>query len=156
VSGAIEKCIVLSSAKFEDRVAARAELAALRKENEELKGKNELLCRAVEAAAAENARMREALEKDLPELQQYMEDVGGCDHSVGICCCPLEDAIRVTKESLSGTAPSTHRLGPVERLREIATRADVLVADWNGDAGDMGRATSLRDAIAALLREEKT
>lgn len=31
----------------------------------------------------------------LRDLKQNIEDIGGCDHSVGICCC---DQIRTVEE----------------------------------------------------------
>ena len=37
------------------------------------------------------------------DLKKYLEDIGGCDHSVGICCCDisrnLESALAVIAEA---------------------------------------------------------
>ena len=92
MNGAIEKCIERLAAmpeRFEDGPfttdAARAELAALREEI---------------------ARMRDAILSALPELEQYAADVGGCDHSVGICVCGLEAAIRKAKAALGAIYPA--------------------------------------------------
>lgn len=30
------------------------------------------------------------LQKSLSELKDCLEDIGGCDHSVGLCCCTLK------------------------------------------------------------------
>ena len=68
---------------------ARAELAALR---------------------AENARLREALDDLVRLANAAMREAGGYDRNG-----ELEEA----RSLLSGTAPSTHRLVSLERLREI-------------------------------------
>jgi len=33
------------------------------------------------------------LKESTKELIQLVDDIGGCDHSVGICCCGLNDLI---------------------------------------------------------------
>lgn len=30
-----------------------------------------------------------ALQAIIPHIEEYIKDIGGCDHAVGICCCHL-------------------------------------------------------------------
>jgi hypothetical protein len=34
------------------------------------------------------------------ELAQTLEDIGGCDHDVGVCACGLKDLIETVRELL--------------------------------------------------------
>jgi len=34
-----------------------------------------------------------ALEKCRTELENEIKEIGGCDHSVGMCCCPMRYAL---------------------------------------------------------------
>lgn len=48
------------------------------------------------------AELRQLLRECRKELKQVVKDMGGCDHSVGVCCCDLiyliERVDRATKE----------------------------------------------------------
>jgi len=172
VTGAIEKALGLvdhpgDTDSAEALISARAELAAIREgygdavalfqsvapQCEPLADLRGVISQLSNYIAGTNA-LREENARKAAEIERLLYY---CDRA-GKEIVANEDAqaLRHLQAALPGSAPATHRLVSVERLREIATRADVLVADWNGDAGDMGRATSLRDAIAVLLREEKT
>lgn len=52
------------------------------------------------AMAVMTANMRDAMRPALDLLKEYMDSVGGCDHSVGICQCGeyvvFEDAAKAT------------------------------------------------------------
>ena len=43
----------------------------------------------------------ETLKAVLPELKQYVEDVGDCDHSVGICICGLFNKLDNIEKALA-------------------------------------------------------
>ena len=48
----------------------------------------------------ENERMRNSLTTLFTHCKQYLEEAGGCDHSVGICCCGMIDDIEEAAEIL--------------------------------------------------------
>jgi len=59
------------------------------------------------AAAPE---LYEALSDAVDLLNQHMKDIGGCDHSVGICCCDDErriDAMRAALAKARGEEPQS-------------------------------------------------
>ena len=43
----------------------------------------------------------EALMAIMPELQEYVKDLGGCDHSVGICMCGLNNKLDLIEQALA-------------------------------------------------------
>jgi hypothetical protein len=55
--------------------------------------------RATEANAA--PALRAALQETTEECEQLLKDIGGCDHSVGICCCELIAKIGRARAALS-------------------------------------------------------
>ncbi len=58
------------------------------------------LAAALEAAQAERDAMREALKDADNELDWLDEDMGTCDHSVGVCMCDYWNMRRKTKAAL--------------------------------------------------------
>ena len=43
----------------------------------------------------------EALKDILPELKEYVQEVGDCDHSVGICFCRLFNKVDNLEQALA-------------------------------------------------------
>lgn len=66
-----------------------------------LQAKNERLREALAALKAENETLREALKDADNELDWLDEDVGTCDHSVGVCMCDYWNMRRKMKAALS-------------------------------------------------------
>lgn len=58
------------------------------------------LAAALEAAQAERDAMREALKDADNELDWLDEDMGTCDHSVGVCMCDYWNMRRKMKAAL--------------------------------------------------------
>ena len=50
------------------------------------------------AAAPE---LYEALKALIPELQEYIKDIGDCDHSVGICFCGLFNKLELVEQAIA-------------------------------------------------------
>ena len=46
----------------------------------------------------------QAAKQSLTDLREYISDIGGCDHSVGICCCALIDNTERLAVALHGYA----------------------------------------------------
>lgn len=49
---------------------------------------------------------RESLSELIDVAKQHYDDCGGCDHSVGICCCDLE--IKIYNATKAHNALATH------------------------------------------------
>jgi len=48
-----------------------------------------------------NAELLGALKKCREELLTELAELGGCDHSVGMCCCPLKYAIEAADKAIA-------------------------------------------------------
>ena len=53
------------------------------------------------ALIAKAPELIEVVESLLTVAKQTLKDIGGCDHSVGICCCDLIRKIEVAEEVLN-------------------------------------------------------
>ena len=47
-----------------------------------------------------NAELVRALETVIPDCAQNIADIGGCDHSVNICCCDLIEHLEQARATL--------------------------------------------------------
>lgn len=59
------------------------------------------------AVATHAERMLDTLTAVAPALQEYAEDVGPCDHDVGICSCGVRALLAEVEDLLEALPPAT-------------------------------------------------
>lgn len=75
------------------------------------------------------------LERSLDVIQHDIDEIGGCDHSVGVCCCELihlADDIRAMLDA-APKPPAAQDRGEVKSLREMLgelRRARRVAMEW--------------------------
>lgn len=55
-----------------------------------------------EYAVRQNAKLRDMLRVHVNYTKQSIKDIGGCDHSVGICCCDMQQDVDYAERLLGG------------------------------------------------------
>lgn len=66
----------------------------------------ERLSKELSRLCEENERLKKLLEEEHKELAEFAHDLGGCDHSVGICQCELNRLLdRVNNALFPSTKP---------------------------------------------------